>query len=237
MTKIEQWKAELKKAAKPEKIEILSRFFKTGKGEYGEGDIFIGLTVPENRKISVKKFKLNLDEIKEMLASKEHEFRLAALIALIMKYEKAKKEEGMKEEIVKFYLENTENINNWDLVDLSCPQIIGDYTRTHGTETIEKLSESKNLWEQRIAIVSTLKLIRNGEYRPTLKIAEKYLQHPHDLIHKASGWMLREIGKKDRETLREFLEKHAHEMPRTMLRYAIEKMDVKERKMWLDKGK
>lgn len=219
-----QWKKELTDKAQPERKAILSSFFKTGKGQYGEGDVFIGLYVPDNRAISKKYHKLPLEIIGELLKDKIHEFRLAALIALVKKYSAQKDEQGRKD-IMEFYLANTDRINNWDLVDLSCPQIIGEWVMRSGNiQLLHNLSESACLWRRRIAIVSTYTLIKNGVSSPTLAIAEKYLSAKEDLIHKATGWMLREVGKADTNALISFLDRHAAHMPRTMLRYSLEKL-------------
>lgn len=228
----EEWKKELAFIANAEKAKILSGFFKTGKGQYGEGDIFIGITVPQNRNIAKKYYNAPLNDIKNLLHSPIHEYRLSALIALVLRYKKFKDETSHKE-IVNFYLANTSYINNWDLVDLSCSYILGEYLLNKSPDILFTLSESSNLWEQRIAIVTTLNFIRNGKFSTAISLAEKFLTHKHDLIHKATGWILREIGKKDESVLREFLDRHAHHMPRTALRYAIEKMSQGERKHYL----
>lgn len=232
MTQAEIWKKEITSKSNPEKAKILSGFFKTGKGQYGEGDIFLGLTVPQNREIAKKHFYASFDTISELLQSPIHEFRISALFALVIKFKKHK-EEQKRIEIVKFYLSHTYYINNWDLVDLSCGYILGEYMLNHPHDILIKLSNSKNMWEQRIAIVSTITLIRNKQFDTTLYLAEKYLNHTHDLIHKATGWMLREMGKQDADILRNFLNKHAQNMPRTTLRYAIEKFTPEERKKYL----
>lgn len=225
------WQQRLKAAARPGKIAILSSFFKCGKGEYGEGDLFLGINVPDNRAISAKYYALPLDQIAEMLHSPYHEFRLAALLALVRRYERCRDD---RQAIVQFYLQNTAYINNWDLVDLSCPKIIGDYVlREQCPELLMRLSRSDEMWEQRIAIVSTLTLIRAGLFEPTITIAESLLNHPHDLIHKATGWMLREVGKRSELHLTEFLQCHAANMPRTALRYAIERLSPGQRQKWL----
>ena len=231
----ENWKRELRDAARPEKIEVLSRFFKCGPGEYGEGDRFIGLTVPDNRAISKKYHDASLDEIASMLDEEIHEFRLAALLALVAKFGR-ERDSTRQSEIVTFYLDHAERINNWDLVDLSAPKIIGEYICESGrTDILDRLSRSSDLWEQRIAIVSTWTLLKNNITAPTIAISRRYLNHPHDLIHKATGWMLREMGKRGHEDmLYEFLDLHAYEMPRTMLRYAIEKLDGPLRKHYLE---
>ena len=226
------WKQQLKNLANPEKAKILAGFFKTGKGEYGEGDIFLGVTVPQNREVAKKFFVAPLDQFVPLLHSEIHEFRLSALIALVLRYKKFK-DEASRKEIVDFYLTNTTYINNWDLVDLSCTYILGDYLMTRPHDILFELSNSTNMWEQRIAIVSTLAFVRNGEFATAVALAEKYLNHTHDLIHKATGWVLREAGKKDIATLRAFLDAHAPQMPRTALRYAIEKLSQDERKKYM----
>lgn len=216
------------------KDEILSKFFKTGKGQYGEGDIFWGLTVPVSRKIAMKYKDLSVSEINLLLKHKVHEVRLIGLMILVWKYKHSSKKE--QEKIVKFYLKNTKYINNWDLVDLSSHYILGDYLINQKEKTILlKLAKSKNLWEQRIAIVSTYALIRKGELDFTFKISKMFLGHDHDLIHKASGWMLREAGKKDEKALKKFLDENISKMPRTMLRYAIEKFPQNVRLEYLKK--
>jgi len=233
MIEADKWKYFLMENSNPEKIKILSSFFKTGKGQYGEGDIFIGLTVPCNRKIAEQFCEENFDVIKILLHDPIHEFRLSALLALVKKYKKVKNEED-KSRIINFYLSNTRYINNWDLVDLSCPYLLGQHLINHSREILNQLSESKNMWEQRIAIVSTITLIRNGLFEPTLELCDKYINHTHDLIHKASGWMLREIGKKDKSVLKEYLVARAQQMPRTALRYAIERLSPEDRKHYLN---
>jgi 3-methyladenine DNA glycosylase AlkD len=216
------------------KDEILSKFFKTSKGQYGEGDIFWGLTVPVSRKIAMKYKDLSVSEINLLLKHKVHEVRLIGLMILVWKYKHSSKKE--QEKIVKFYLKNTKYINNWDLVDLSSHYILGDYLIKQKEKTILlKLAKSKNLWEQRIAIVSTYALIRKGELDFTFKISKMFLGHDHDLIHKASGWMLREAGKKDEKALKKFLDENISKMPRTMLRYAIEKFPQNVRLEYLKK--
>ena len=213
--------------------EILQRFFKTKKGQYGEGDIFLGIKVPIQRSLC-KKYDLELKDIQRLLNSKIHEYRLCGLFSLISKYKKQKK---LRKRIFNFYLKNTKKINNWDLVDLSAPKIIGDYLLDQEDKRIlYLLSKSKNLWEKRIAIVSTYSFIKNNNFREVFEIAEILLNDKHDLIHKAVGWMLREIGKRDQKALENFLKKHYKEMPRTMLRYAIEKFPkIKRKKILIGK--
>ena len=226
-----QLKKELKKLSNPKQAEILQKFFKTGKGEYGEGDIFLGIKVPEQRKVADEFQELSLKDLEKLLNSKVHEYRMSALFILIKQYEKGDERERKK--IFNFYLKNAKNINNWDLVDISAPKIVGDYLLNKPRKILCKLAKSKNLWERRIAIISTLAFIKNNEFDDTLKIAEILLNDKHDLIHKAVGWMLREIGKRDQKIEEEFLKKHYLKMPRVMLRYAIERFEEKKRKFYL----
>jgi 3-methyladenine DNA glycosylase AlkD len=226
-------KKDIQKLATPEKAEQLSRYFKTGKGEYGEGDVFLGLTVPQMRKISKKYRTLDLAAIKELLKSRIHEHRLVALLILVEQFGKADEKERKK--IYGFYLANTKSINNWDLVDLTAPRIVGPYLADKDRKVLYRLARSKNLWERRIAVLSTYEFIRNGEFTDSLKIAEILLDDRHDLIHKAVGWMLREVGNRDQKAEEKFLKKHYRKMPRTMLRYAIEKFDGKKKKSYMKK--
>ena len=230
---IEKILKELKSEKNAEQAKILSRFFKTGKGQYGEGDIFWGIRVPVLREISKKFKEVSLKDIQELLNSKVHEHRMIGMFLLIERY---KKEEN-KKEIFDFYLKNAKNINNWDLVDLTAPNIIGHYLLGNKKErkVLYSLVKSKNLWERRIAIISTFTLLRNKEYEDTLNISELLLKNEHDLIHKAVGWMLRELGKRDKKVEIEFLDKYYKIMPRTMLRYSIEKFDLKEKQKYMKK--
>jgi 3-methyladenine DNA glycosylase AlkD len=212
----------------------LSWFFKTGKGQYGEGDLFLGIPVPEQRKVAKKYADLSLGDLQELLNSKMHEHRFTALVILISKYRKA--EENGKKEIFDVYLKNTENVNNWDLVDLSAPRIVGDYLLNRERSILYKLAKSDSLWERRISILSTFTFIDNNDFEDALNISELLLRDEHDLIHKAVGWALREIGKKNQNVEEQFLAKHYLQMPRTMLRYAIEKFDEKKRKKYLNKA-
>jgi 3-methyladenine DNA glycosylase AlkD len=224
----------LLKEKNPEQAKILQRFFKTNKGEYGEGDIFLGIVVPKLREITKESLHLTIDEIQGLLNSEIHEKRLIALFILIEKFKKA--DENNKKQISDFYLKNTKKINNWDLVDLSAPKIVGSYLLNKNKEVLYKLANSENIWEKRIAILSTFEFIRNNKFWDSLKIAEILLNDKHDLIHKAVGWMLREIGKRNLKTEEEFLNKNScyKKMPRTMLRYAIEKFDENKRKKYLN---
>ena len=226
---LSQIKQELNSKANLEKAKILQGFFKTKKGEYGEWDIFLGITVPEVRKTAKKYINIELKELKQLLKSKVHEERLAALEILTFKYESS----DNKKQFYDFLIENIEFVNNWDLVDLTAPYIIGDYLLNSPRDILYSLAISDNLWERRISIVSTYTFIKNNEFNDTLKISEILLKDNHDLIHKAVGWMLRELGKKDQVLLEKFLKKHSKSMPRTMLRYAIEKFDEKKRKFYL----
>ncbi len=209
----------------------LQRFFKTGKGEYGEGDLFYGIKVPEQRKIA-KQFKdLSLDELSTLLTSKVHEERLIAAFILVDQYKRG--DEKKKKLVFNFYLKHRKGINNWDLVDLSAPKIIGAFLIDKEKDLIYKFSRSKDLWEKRISIISTQAFIREHFFEDTLNISEILLNDKHDLIHKAVGWMLREVGNRDLEVEEEFLIKHYKAMPRKMLRYAIEKFREKKRKDYL----
>ena len=228
---IDQIKRDLSQRGNPEKAQKLSGFFKTGKGQYGEGDHFLGIPVPEQRKVAKKYTNLSLNDIQKLLNDKNHEYRLTALLILISKYKKAKN--SGKEQIFNFYLKNTENINNWDLVDLSAPKIIGDYLVNKDRLILYGLAKSNILWERRISILSTFKFIANNDFKDALEISELLLHDKHDLIHKAVGWALREIGKRNQEVEERFLTKYCTQMPRTMLRYAIEKFDEKKRKFYL----
>jgi len=228
---LEKLKKELQKNSSKEKAEIYSKFFKTQKGEYGEGDIFIGLTVPKQRKIAKKYSNLSLSKIQQLLKSKIHEYRLTALLIICEKYKKAKEEE--KANIFNFYLKNTKKINNWDLVDISAPNIVGNFLLDKKKSVLYNLANSSNLWEKRIAIVSTLYFIQKKEFEDALAISEILLKDKHSLIHKAVGWMLREIGKRNEPILEDFLKFHYKTIPRTTLRYAIERFEESKRKEYL----
>lgn len=234
--------AEMKSLANEEQGQNLSRFFKTGPGQYGEGDIFLGIKVPVQRQVAKKYFSASLDDIKKLLASPVHEHRLVGLLILVSQYEKA--DEDRQEEIAQFYLKNLKAVNNWDLVDLSTPKILGHYFFRHlpkrlsveVCQTINALADSKNIWERRVAMLSTFYAIYQGRYQETVIIAKKLLNDKHDLIHKAVGWMLREMGKRaGREHLLAFLDKNLANMSRTTLRYAIEHLPENERQAYLKK--
>lgn len=223
-----QLERELDAAADPRQAVNLARFFKTGKGQYGEGDRFIGIRIPVLRKIALRHAALPLEDIARLLRSRIHEHRFAALEILVAQYHRGGLE--VREEVFRFYLENTAGINNWDLVDTSAPYIVGEHLRSRPRKLLLRLATSKNLWERRIAIVSTLALIKYGEIEDTFRIAKKLLADKHDLIHKATGWALRETGKVSRPALLEFLTAHYAAIPRTALRYAIEHFPASERK-------
>ncbi len=222
----------LKQESNTQKAKLLQKFFKTGKGEYGEGDIFLGIIVPVQRRIANEFKELDIGLIHKLLNSRVHEKRLIALLILIKQFEKADK--TLKKYIFDFYLKNTKNTNNWDLVDLSAPNIIGNYLMDKDRKILYELANSSYLWEKRIAIISTFAFIRKNDFDDAIKISEILLYDKHDLIHKAVGWMLRELGKRNKKILEDFLKKHYKKMPRTMLRYSIEKFDENERKMWLN---
>lgn len=221
-------KNELKKHANPQRALVSKSFFKTGKGEYGEGDVFLGLAVPDQRKIA-KEFKtLPLSDVQKLLKSKIHEERFVALVLLVMRYQSG--DESVKKDIFERYLSMSKWINNWDLVDTSAPQIVGDYCwRTKDRQTLKNLIKSSDLWERRIGVLATLTFIRQGDVKLTLELSQKLLNDPHDLIHKAVGWMLREAEPRSPQEVKKFLDLHAARMPRIMLRYAIEKFSAPER--------
>jgi len=225
---------ELKKISDPEIAAHSQRFFKTGEGEYGEGDIFLGIRVPILRKIAKQYKEFSVDQIMEVFTSKYHEARLLALLMLVNSYERA--DLNTQEKIYSLYLDNTQYINNWDLVDSSAHKIVGAHLYTKSRKPLYTLAKSKDLWERRIAIISTHYFIKKRDFEDTLKISELLLDNKEDLIHKAVGWMLREVGNQDLSAERAFLDKHYKSMPRTMLRYAIEKFPEQLRLDYL-KGK
>ena len=210
---------------------ILQRFFKTGPGEYGEGDRFLGIKVPVLRGVVRTHPDAGRAEAAALLSSKYHEARLVALLLLVEDYRRAGRNEQAA--IVCFYLSHTERINNWDLVDLSAPNIVGAWLRTRSRRVLRRLARSRSLWERRIAIVATQAFIREGDFGDTLRIAAMLRRDPHDLIHKAVGWMLREVGKRDRACLEHFLAAHYRHLPRTTLRYAIERLPEPRRRAYL----
>lgn len=210
----------------PEKAAFFPRFFKTGKGEYGEGDQFIGVIVPEQRKVAKEYFsKISLEELSQLISSEIHEHRLTALFMLISKFEKAKVQD-VKDEIVEFYLNHLQYVNNWDLVDTSCYKILGRYAFESQKENLlRELSDSDEMWHKRIAVVGTMYYVKKGSFELTKEFVTQNLLHPHDLMHKANGWLLREMGNKNEAELITYLNQHYRNMPRTCLRYAIEKLD------------
>jgi 3-methyladenine DNA glycosylase AlkD len=219
----------------PAKAAFFPRFFKCGKGEYGEGDVFMGVTVPQMRTVAKKHRGLPLQEIEKLLENKIHEVRMVGLFILTSQYERAK-DPKIKKSLVKFYLDHLKAVNNWDLVDSTAPQILGhSLLDQKDRKILYKFVAKNHLWTQRIGIVATQELIRHSQLADTVALSELLLDHTHDLIHKATGWMLREVGKKDVKTLEKFLEKHAHHMPRTMLRYAVERFPDSRRKMYMAK--
>lgn len=225
--------AELNSLKNSEQAKNLQRFFKTGKGDYGEGDVFLGIKVPVQRELAKKYIDLSFKDLQDLLNSKIHEHRMIALLILTDKYKKSKKDKFKQRQIFEFYLKNTPRINNWDLVDLSAPSIVGDFSSIEGTEILKFLAKSENLWERRIAILSTHAFIKKRVFGETLSIADMLLKDEHNLIHKAVGWMLREVGKRNNEVLEIFLKERYKQMPRTMLRYAIERFPEERRKSYL----
>ncbi|PJE58123.1 MAG: DNA alkylation repair protein [Candidatus Portnoybacteria bacterium CG10_big_fil_rev_8_21_14_0_10_36_7] len=221
----------IKKASRQKTID-LQRFFKTGKGEYGEGDLFLGVIVPDIRKV-VKKYwsDISLADIEKLLSSKYHEIRMCAVLMLVAKFEGSNIK--IKKAVFNVYCCNTKFINNWDLVDLSAPRIVGGYLWTQKKDLLYNFVVSKNLWEKRIAVLATFYFIRKNSFKDALKISKILLQDKHDLMHKAVGWMLREVGNRAREVEETFLKKYYKDMPRTMLRYAIEKFPESRRKKYL----
>ena len=234
MSLAQEIKNDLRKVSIPGKAKELMRFFKTGPGDYGEGDIFIGVTVPEQRKIARRYYKtISFEELEKLLQDPCHECRLTALLTLRLLYEKEKSADR-QDELVQLYLRNLDFVNNWDLVDSSAPYILGPHLYGRKTALLDELVQSGDLWRQRVAVLATYYFIRQGSFDQTLRLAEQLLEHPHDLIHKAIGWMLREVGNRDQKTELAFLKKYHRRMPRTMLRYAIEKVEPSLRQKILE---
>lgn len=233
MNIIDELKAEVAGFADPEKREQLMGYFKTGPGQYGEGDRFLGVTVPQLRS-SVKRYyrKVGLEELALLIKDEIHEYRMLALYLMVHKFEREKVEEE-RTKLIELYLLNLDYVNNWDLVDASAPKLLGPYLLKRDRELLYRLASSGHLWRERVAVMTTLYFIRYNDFEDCLKLCEKFLNHEHDLIHKATGWMLREIGKRSLETEKEFLESHAARMPRTMLRYAIEKFPAAQKKYYM----
>ncbi|MBN2689020.1 MAG: DNA alkylation repair protein [Gammaproteobacteria bacterium] len=227
MQQLNKLKAALQAQANPEKARILARFFKTGVGEYGEGDQFLGITVPKQREIAKQFVALALNDIGQLLQSPFHEERLTSLLILVAKYPKK------PEEIYNFYIQQFDKINNWDLVDLTASKIVGAHLFNNDRSIIKNWAKSEHLWTRRIAIVATHYFIRQNQFYDTLKVSKILINDSHDLIHKAVGWMLREVGKRDQNAEETFLKKHYQHMPRTMLRYAIERFPEDLRQQYL----
>ncbi len=219
----------LRQYSSTERADVSKRFFKTGPGQYGEGDVFIGVTVPNCRAVAKQFRDAPFSDIESLITSKIHEDRLTALLILVEKYKR-----GNKKEIVSFYINNLQHVNNWDLVDLSADKLLGEYLFDKEKTYLYRLAQSRSLWERRIAVVSTFNFIKKRQFEPTFKIVEIIMQDEHDLIHKACGWMLREIGKRNEKYLETFLAMHYKKMPRTMLRYAIERFSSERRKRYLE---
>ncbi len=223
----------IRAAADPERARFFQGFFRTGPGGYGEGDVFLGLTVPDVRAIARKCRGLPLADTLRLLRSKFHEGRLLALIVLGEQYKSG--DEAARTRIFKAYLSHRKHVNNWDLVDTSAPHIVGSHLLERDRGILDKLASAKSLWDRRIAMLATFAFIRSGELEWTFRLAERFLDAPEDLMHKAAGWMLREAGKRDERALRKFLDRHAAVMPRTMLRYSLEKLPVLDRKRYMAK--
>jgi len=223
--------SKLRKLGNKQKARVLQRFFKTDTGEYGEGDIFLGIRVPEVRKLAKKYKDIKISDVRNLLKSPIHEERLLALLIFVIKYSKGT--DLVKRRVYEVYLKNTRHINSWDLVDLSAEKIVGDYLIDKSKKPLYNLARSKSLWERRISVMATFHFIKQNKFAETLIIAEILLADKEDLIHKAVGWMLREIGKRHLPTEEKFLNKHCQEMPRTMLRYAIERFPESKRQGYL----
>ena len=226
--------AELQALSQDEKRKMLPRFFKTGKGEYGEADVFLGVVVPNVRNVARKHKAESLNEVSQLLGSAWHEVRLCGLIIMVEQFKRA--DDTMRKAIFDLYLSLTDRINNWDLVDLSCPSIVGAYLLDKSRDILYQLAESTLLWDNRIAIVSTYTFIRNGQLEDTFALATRMMVHKHDLMHKAIGWMLREAGKRNEQRLYKYIMQHRNTMPRTMLRYAIEKFPPNVRAQLMERS-
>lgn len=230
---IDSIKKDLQSYSDPEKARGVKKFFQAYPGGYAEGDQFLGIKVPDQRKVAKAYYRsISLAGAESLLREEFHEYRLTALFILTYKYAKARTEQERKE-ITDLYLRNLSFVNNWDLVDSSPEKILGAYLMDKDRSILYELAASGDLWKQRVAVISTFHFIRNGQFEDTFRLAEKLLSHQHDLIHKAVGWMLREVGNRDLEAEEEFLKKHYKNMPRTMLRYAIEKFHQERRKAYL----
>lgn len=235
MTKLtaSQVQKSLREKHNPEKAVFFPRFFKSGPGEYAEGDQFLGVIVPEQRKIAKQYRELPLPQIEKLLDNKYHECRLTGIFILVDQFQKSKKDEAKQKEIYDFYLRKLDRVNNWDLVDSSAQKIVGPYLEFRSRKPLYRLAKAKHLWKNRVSMIATYFYIKKGDLDDALQIAEILLPHPHDLIHKAVGWMLREMGKQDEAVLLSFLKSHHQQMARVMIRYAIEKLPEKKRKQIL----
>ncbi len=233
MSGYDQIIADFKEQADPEHASRLQGFFKTGKGEYGEGDVFLGLRVPQQRKLAKKYKELPIPDVLRLLKSGIHEHRLTSMFILTHQFNTG--DEEKRKQIVDLYLENTAYVNNWDIVDSSAHKILGAWLLDKPRDILYMLAESEDLWEKRISIISTFAFINKGDFTDALALAEKLVNDEHDLIHKASGWVIREVGKKDQQPLEDFLLRHYKTMPRTMLRYAIERLPEDRRKFFMGK--
>ncbi|TSC76012.1 MAG: putative DNA alkylation repair enzyme [Parcubacteria group bacterium Gr01-1014_31] len=221
----------LRQQASGAKAKVLQRFFRTGPGEYGEGDIFLGVTVPQTRAVARQFTDLALADVARLLSSAIHEERLCALLILVHRFQIGDEREQYR--VFQFYLRHLRRVNNWDLVDLSAVNIVGAYLVGRPTALLARLAQSRNVWERRVAIVATFAFIRAGRFRPTFTLAQVLMADRHDLIHKAVGWMLREVGKRDAAALESWLRPRYQKMPRTMLRYAIERFPPPRRRAYL----
>ena len=224
---------ELKSHIDPEKAAFYPRFFKTAKGEYGEGDVFLGVTVPNQRRVARQFRELPETEIVKLLDDRKHECRLTALFIMVEQYQRG--DEAVRAHLADLYLRKLDRVNNWDLVDSSAHKILGPHLEHRDRGVLYGLAAIDHLWSQRVAVIATLHFIKQDDFEDTLRLAELLRDHPHDLMHKAIGWMLREIGKRDQRTLEQFLDEHCDRMPRTMLRYAIERQPESRRKHYLAK--
>ena len=228
---LKELRSDLRKRSNREKAKVQQRFFKTGPGEYAEGDVFLGVTVPESRKLAKQYTELNLKSTQQLLRSDIHEERLIALLILIQQYKRAS--ETSRGRLYRFYVRNMKYVNNWDLVDVSAEHIVGAYLTDKSKEPLHQWAGSNNLWRRRIAMIATFHYIKRNQFKETLTIAGLLLRDEHDLIHKVVGWMLREVGKRDPTLQESFLRRHYQKMPRTMLRYAIERFPDTKRKAFL----
>ena len=232
MSALKNLRDQLRAAGAPDDARFLQRFFKTGPGEYAEGDVFIGVRVPVVRRLALQADALPLADVLRLLASRIHEERLLALVSMTRRF--ARGDEIVRREVYDAYLAHRDRINNWDLVDVSAPNIMGVWLLNHPRGILDALVESPVLWDRRIAVLATFSLLRACPFDDTVRLCTRLLGDPEDLMHKACGWMLRECGKRDLGVLRAFLRAHVSAMPRTMLRYAIEKLSPEERSEWLE---